>query len=84
VGNPHIEWIKAIRAGNPLAAGSNFEYSVPFTETVCLGTIAIQVGKKFTWDGAAMKTSLPEADALLAPVYHRKGWSPKELDAQIA
>jgi hypothetical protein len=77
--NPHKEWIAAIRAGNPTGAGSNFEYSGPFTETVCLGTVAILVGKKFTWDAANMKTSLPEADALLAPTYFRKGWSPAEI-----
>jgi hypothetical protein len=78
--NPHTEWIAAIRANKPEAAGSNFEYSVPFTETVCLGTMAILVGKKFTWDAAAMKTSLPEADALLYPTY-RPGWNPKEVIA---
>jgi predicted dehydrogenase len=81
--NPHKEWTAAIRANNPTGAGSNFEYSVPFTEMVCLGTVAILVGKKFTWDSAAMKTSLPEADALLYPKYLRKGWSPKEIDASI-
>jgi predicted dehydrogenase len=78
--NPHTEWIAAIRANKPEAAGSNFEYSVPFTEAVCLGTMAILVGKKFTWDAAAMKTSLPEADALLYPTY-RPGWNPKEVIA---
>lgn len=79
-GNPHKEWTAAIRANNPAAAGSNFEYSVPFTEMVCLGTMAILVGKKFTWDAATMKTSLPEADALIYPTY-RKGWSPGEVVA---
>jgi predicted dehydrogenase len=74
-GNPHKEWTAAIRANNPSAAGSNFEYSAPFTEMVCLGTMAILVGKKFTWDPVAMKTSLPEADALLYPNY-RHGWAP--------
>jgi predicted dehydrogenase len=77
-GNPHKEWTSAIRANNPAAAGSNFEYSVPFTETVCLGTVAIMVGKKFTWDGAAMTTDLPEANALLYPNY-RKGWKPSDI-----
>jgi hypothetical protein len=70
--------MKAIRENNPLAAGSNFEYASPFTEMVSLGTVAIRVGKKFTWDAAAMKTSLPEADALLYPTY-RKGWTPGEI-----
>jgi predicted dehydrogenase len=77
-GNPHKEWMAAIRAGKPELAGSNFEYSVPFTEMVCLGTMAILVGKKFTWDPVAMRTSLPEADKLLYPTY-RRGWRPEDI-----
>ena len=77
-GDPHKEWTAAIRANNPQGAGSNFEYSVPFTETVCLGTLAILVGKSFTWDAQAMKTNLPEANELLYPTY-RKGWRPQDL-----
>jgi predicted dehydrogenase len=77
-GDPHKEWTAAIRANNPQGAGSNFEYSVPFTETVCLGTLAILVGKSFTWDAKAMKTNLPEANELLFPTY-REGWRPQDL-----
>ena len=77
-GNPHKEWIAGIRANNPRHAGSNFEYSVPFTEMVALGTISILVGKKFTWDPVAMKTSLPEADKLLYPNF-RAGWRPENF-----
>jgi len=77
-GNPHKEWTSAIRANNPQGAGSNFEYSAPFTEVVCLGTLAILVGKKFTWDREAMKTNLPEADKLLYPTY-RSGWKPTDI-----
>lgn len=77
-GNPHKEWTAAIRAGKPELAGSNFEYSVPFTEMVCLGTLAILVGKKFTWNSESMRTNLPEANALLYPQY-RKGWRPQDL-----
>jgi predicted dehydrogenase len=80
-GSPYKEWSAAIRANDRLGCGSNFEYSVPFTETVALGTMAILlgvVGKKFTWDGAAMKTSLPEADALLYPKY-RSGWAKEDV-----
>jgi predicted dehydrogenase len=76
--NPHKEWTAAIRANHPGGAGSNFEYAVPFTEMVCLGTVSILVGKKFTWDAAAMKTSLPEADRLLYPSY-RPGWAPADV-----
>ncbi len=77
-GNPHKEWTAAIRANNPHGAGSNFEYAVPFTEMVCLGTLAILVGKKLTWDPVAMKTNLPEADELLYPTY-RHGWNPSDI-----
>jgi len=81
VGNPNKEWTTAIRANDPHGCGSNFEYSVPFTEMVCLGTVAIRVGKKFTWDGPNMKTNLPEADALLYPTYYRKGWKKEDMVA---
>jgi predicted dehydrogenase len=78
IGNPHKEWTRAIRANDPKLAGSNFEYSVPFTEMVSLGTMAILAGGKFTWDPASMKTSAATADTLLYPTY-RRGWSPREM-----
>lgn len=77
-GDPHKEWTAAIRANNPRGCGSNFEYSVPFTETVCLGTLAILAGKSFNWDAKAMKTNVPEANELLYPTY-RKGWRPQDI-----
>ena len=73
IGNPHKEWTRAIRANNPQLAGSNFEYSVPFTEMVSLGTMAILVGNKFTWDPIALKTSRPDA---MAP-FTSQEWSAK-------
>ncbi|MBL9199346.1 MAG: Gfo/Idh/MocA family oxidoreductase [Opitutaceae bacterium] len=76
--NPHKEWSAAIRANNPLAAGSNFEYSVPFTEMVCLGVISTAIGGKLGWDPVAMKTGNAEADKMIYPTY-RKGWSPSEI-----
>jgi hypothetical protein len=53
---------------------------VPFTETVCLGTMAILAGGKFTFDPVKMTTDRPDVDALLYPTY-RKGW---EMDAPMA
>ena len=76
--NPHKEWTAAIRANNPLAAGSNFEYSVPFTEMVALGVVSIAVGGKLGWDPVTMKTGNPAADAMIYPTY-RKGWNPSEI-----
>ena len=52
--------------------------------TISLITVAILVGKKFTWDSVAMKTSLPEADELLYPKYNRKGWAMADMTANIA
>ena len=71
--NPHKEWTVAIRANNPLAAGSNFEYSVPFTEMVCLGVVSTAVGGKIGWDPVTMRTGNPEADKMIYPTY-RRGW----------
>lgn len=76
--NPHFEWTDAIRANDPRGAGSNFEYSVPFTESVCLGTLAILVGGKLDWDAEKMTTGRPEADKLLYPTY-RRGWEPADM-----
>ena len=76
--NPHTEWTAAIRAGDPRAAGSNFEYSGPFTEAVNLGTLAILVGGKLEWDAENMTTGQPEADKLLYPTY-RRGWEPADM-----
>ncbi len=77
---PHREWITGIRKNDPTHAGSNFEYSVPFTEMVCLGTMAILGGGKFTWDPVKMTTGRPDVDKYLYPTY-RKGW---EIDAVVA
>ena len=78
--NPHKEWIVGIRKNDPSHAGSNFEYSVPFTEVVCLGTMAILAGGKFTFDPVKMTTNREDVNKLLYPTY-RKGW---EMDAPMA
>ena len=78
VGNSHKEWMTAIRAGNPALAGSNFEYSVPFTEMIVLGVAALIAGKGFTWDAAAMSSNLAEVNRGLYPTY-RHGWNPRDM-----
>jgi predicted dehydrogenase len=78
IGNPHKEWTRAIRANDPKLAGSNFEYSVPFTEMVSLGTMAILAGGKFTWNPKTMSTGRADVDKLLYPTY-RAGWSPADM-----
>jgi hypothetical protein len=78
VGNPHKEWMRAIRAGDPKLAGSNLEYSGPFTEMVALGTMAILAGGKFSWDPVAMTTGRADVDKLLYPTY-RPGWAKADV-----
>ena len=53
VGNP-IQEIKAAIRGEITTCGSNFDYAVPLTETVLLGTIAIRTNKKVIYDPETM------------------------------
>ncbi len=72
VANEDAEWLAAIR-GETVAL-SNFDYAGPFTEVVLLGNLAVQLGKKISWDPVNMKaTGCPEADALIKSAT-RKGW----------
>ena len=69
----HQEWITACKTGSPTTC--SFDYGGAVTETLLLGNIAYRVGKKLTWDPAAMKfPGHPEADSLLQREY-RKGWT---------
>jgi hypothetical protein len=78
-GNPYREWTDAIRAGNPHGAGSNFEYSVPLTEMVLLGNLAVIAGKKIQWDSKRMRVSnCPEVNRFVKATF-RQGWSPEDL-----
>ncbi|MCP4640367.1 MAG: Gfo/Idh/MocA family oxidoreductase [bacterium] len=73
VGGPYKDWINACKTGEP--ACSNFDYSVPFTEMVLLGNLALRTKQKILWDAANMKvTNVPEANLLVKREY-RAGWS---------
>jgi predicted dehydrogenase len=54
VGGPMKEWLDAIAKTGPMP-GSNFEYSVPLSEMVLLGVVAVRTGKKLEWDAKAGK-----------------------------
>jgi predicted dehydrogenase len=72
VSNEDAEWIAACKGGPP--ALSNFARSGPFTEVVLLGNLAVRVGKKFRWDGPAMRSpDTPEVEQFVRREY-RKGW----------
>ncbi|HEY8750370.1 MAG TPA: Gfo/Idh/MocA family oxidoreductase [Tepidisphaeraceae bacterium] len=75
----YVEWLEACKGGP--AAGTNFDYATPLTETVLLGNLAIRVGKPIAWDSAHMKvTNHPEANALIRREY-RKGWGLDAIEA---
>jgi predicted dehydrogenase len=72
----YVEWIDAIRKGDPSLAKSNFDVAVPLTETLLLGVIGsiMGPGTELTWDSKAMSTGNPDADRLVHHSY-RDGWS---------
>ena len=51
--NPYKEWINACKGGSLCL--SNFEYSVPLTEMVLLGNVALRAGKRIDWDSENLK-----------------------------
>jgi hypothetical protein len=69
-----MEWVSAIRGGDYRKAVANFDYASLLTETILLGDVAIQAGKKLEWDAAGMKfKNAPEAEKYLTRDY-RSGW----------
>lgn len=71
-GDAFAEWARACKGGP--TAGSHFEYSGPFTETVLLGVLAQRMQRRLQWDPAAMRvTNLPQANQYLRKQY-RPGW----------
>jgi predicted dehydrogenase len=72
--NHKAEWVRAIRAGDPSIALSNFAYSGVLTEAMLLGNVAVRLGKPIEYDGATGRvTNAPEAARLIRPEF-RKGW----------
>ena len=49
--NHYGQWIEAAKSGKPNAPGSSFDYSVPFTQAILLGCIALRFpGLELKWD----------------------------------
>ena len=73
------EWLNACKGG--AAAGSNFDWAGPMTETVLLGNVALRsqlrddlTRKKLLWNSEQMKfTNHDQANQFLRREY-RKGW----------
>lgn len=76
----HAEWLSACKDGP--AAGSNFDWAGPMTETVLLGNVALRpelredlTGKKLLWDAQQLGfTNHQPANEFLRREY-RQGWT---------
>ena len=73
VGGPMREWLDAIAKTGPMP-GSNFEYSVPLSEMVLLGVVAMRTGKKLVWDAKAGRVTNDPALNKLISIQARSGW----------
>ena len=73
VGGPMKEWIDAIAKKGPMP-GSNFEYSVPLSEMVLLGVVAVRTGKRIEWDAKKGKITNDPTLNRYIDVTARDGW----------
>ena len=64
----YADWIDAAKAGDPGAPGSKFDYSVPLTQAILLGCIALRFPEReLIWDaGKARFTNNDEANQWLS------------------
>lgn len=68
----HVEWVRACKSGG--GTSSPFAFGARLTELCLLGNVALQLGRAFTWDAAAMQApDAPEATPLLSAA-SRPGW----------
>jgi len=71
-GNHMQEWVNAITESRP--ASSDFSYAGPFTETVLLGCVAQQVGRKVKFNGKKGKFENDKVANSLLKKEYPKGW----------
>ncbi|MCC6162702.1 MAG: Gfo/Idh/MocA family oxidoreductase [Acidobacteria bacterium] len=68
-----MNWIDAIRGRQEVTCP--FSYAAKLTEVMLLGVVALNAGKKITYDGANMRIpNAPDAEQFLRRQY-RQGWS---------
>jgi predicted dehydrogenase len=66
------DWVRACKTG--VAAGADFSYSGPLTETCLLGNIAKRIDGRIIWDAEKLTvTNSAEANRLVRTEY-RNGW----------
>ncbi|MGH2604744.1 MAG: gfo/Idh/MocA family oxidoreductase, partial [Dehalococcoidia bacterium] len=71
-GDHFAEWVRACKGG--VKAGSNFDYSAPFTEVVLLGVVALRAGHRIEWDAKNMRVTNDEAANQYVRREYRPGW----------
>ncbi|MBT4797805.1 MAG: Gfo/Idh/MocA family oxidoreductase [Verrucomicrobia bacterium] len=71
------DWIDGIKNGKETC--SNFDYAVPLTETILLGTLAIRTGQTLKWNASDMTISDNQAASKLINPEARKGWRIEDL-----
>jgi hypothetical protein len=70
----HLEWLDAIKRGQPELCYSRFEIGAQLTEIMLLGCVSLRVGKKLAWDGPNMRArNCPEAAPFIQRE-NRAGW----------
>ena len=72
-GGPMKEWLDAIAKVGPMP-GSNFEYSVPLSEMVLLGVLAVRTGKRLEWDAKNGVVTNDPALNKYVRISARDGW----------
>lgn len=73
IGGPMTEWVNAIAKKGPMP-GSNFEYSVPLSEMVLLGVVAVRTGKRIEWDAKAGRITNDPSLNKYVEIAARDGW----------
>jgi predicted dehydrogenase len=73
LGGPMREWLNAIEKTGPMP-GSNFEYSVPLSEMVLLGVVAVRTGKRLEWDAKSGKITNDRSLNKYVEITARDGW----------
>ncbi len=71
-GDHFAEWVRACKGGEK--AGSNFDYSAPFTEAVLLGVVALRAKHRIHWDAKNMRVTNDEAANRHVRREYRPGW----------
>jgi len=72
-GGPVKEWLNAVAKVGPMP-GSNFEYSVPLSEMVLLGVLAVRTGKRLEWDAKAGRITNNRGLNRYIDIAAREGW----------